>query len=110
MNKLLKGIRVFNLTSVVLGPFATQYLGDFGADVIKVEPPSGDNFRYVRPSRSDNMGAGFLNLNRNKRSVCLDLKDEDEQKYFHKLLIDADVLVHNMRSSATNRLGLDPDK
>jgi len=106
MYDLLKGIRVLDLTAVVLGPFATQYLGDFGADVIKVEPPSGDIFRYVRPSRSDDMGAGFLNLNRNKRAACLDLKDGSDKAQFFNLLAEADVLVHNMRPSAAERLGL----
>ena len=109
MYDLLKGVRVLDLTSVVLGPFATQYLGDFGADVIKVEPPSGDIFRYVRPSRSDDMGAGFLNMNRNKRSICLNLKDEDDIAYLHTLLKDADVLVHNMRLKAATRLKLGPE-
>lgn len=108
MYNLLNGVRVLDLTAVVLGPFATQYLGDFGADVIKVEPPAGDNFRYVRPARSEDMGAGFLNLNRNKRSVCLDLKSEEDQSQFQKLLGEADVLVHNMRPAAAKRLGLDP--
>ena len=106
MYDLLKGIRVLDLTSVVLGPFATRYLGDFGADVIKVEPPSGDIFRYVRPARSNTMGAGFLNLNRNKRSICLDLKDSDDLQTLHTLLCDADVLVHNMRPAAADRLGI----
>lgn len=106
MYDLLKGTRVLDLTSVVLGPFATQHLGDFGADVIKIEPPSGDIFRYVRPARSEAMGAGFLNLNRNKRSICLDLKNANDQATFHALLSEADVLVHNMRATAAVRLGI----
>lgn len=106
MYDLLKGVRVLDLTSVVLGPFGTQYLGDFGADIIKVEPPSGDIFRYVRPSRSEDMGHGYLNLNRNKRSARLNLKDKDDLDQFFGLLDSADVLVHNMRSSAAERLGL----
>ncbi len=106
MYDFLKGVRVLDLTTVALGPFATQYLGDFGADVIKVESPAGDIYRYIRPSRSEDMGAGFLNMNRNKRSVCLDLKDNDDLARFHVLLNDADVLVHNMRASAATRLGI----
>lgn len=109
MYDFLNGARVLDLTSVVLGPFATRYLGDFGADVIKVEPPAGDIFRYVRPSRSADMGAGFLNVNRNKRSVVLDLKDKHDRERFDELISEADVLVHNMRHSAAERLGLDPD-
>ena len=106
MYDLLKGVRVLDLTSVILGPYATQYLGDFGADVIKVEPLSGDIFRYVRPARNEDMGAGFLNLNRNKRSICLDLKDDADLARFHALLAQADVLVHNMRTAAADRLGI----
>lgn len=106
MYDLLKGVRVLDLTSVILGPYATQYLGDFGADVIKVEPLSGDIFRYVRPARNEDMGAGFLNLNRNKRSICLDLKDDADLARFHALLAEADVLVHNMRTAAADRLGI----
>ena len=109
MYNLLQGARVLDLTTVVLGPFATQYLGDLGADVIKVEPPSGDIFRHVSPARSDSMGAGFLNLNRNKRSVALDLKSPADQERFRALLDGADVLVHNMRAAAAERLGLDPE-
>ncbi|MEO1199297.1 MAG: CoA transferase [Pseudomonadota bacterium] len=108
MYTLLKDVRVLDLTSVVLGPIATQYLGDFGADVIKVEPPSGDIFRHAKPARSSGMGAGFLNLNRNKRSVSLDLKDAADLERFQALLDTADVLVHNMRPAAAERLGLDP--
>lgn len=106
MYDLLKGVRVLDLTAVVLGPFATRYLGDFGADVIKVEPPGGEVFRHVRPSRSPGMGAGFLNFNRNKRAVCLDLKTETDMARFRDLVREADVLVHNMRGAAAERLGL----
>ncbi len=109
MYDFLKGVRILDLTAVVLGPFATQYLGDFGADVIKVEPPAGDIFRHVRPARNDGMGAGYLNFNRNKRSVCLNLKKDADRDRFMVLLKDADVLVHNMRPGAAKRLGLDPE-
>lgn len=109
MYDFLKDVRVLDLTTVVLGPFATRYLADFGADVIKVEPPSGDIFRNVSPARSRGMGAGFLNLNRNKRSVTLDLKIPADLDRFRELLEGADVLVHNMRTAAAARLGLDPD-
>lgn len=110
MYDFLKGVRVLDLTAVVLGPIATQYLGDFGADVIKVEPPSGDILRHIRPARSNGMGAGYLNFNRNKRSLCVDLKKDEGRARFDALLKDADVLVHNMRPSAAKRLGLDPDE
>lgn len=109
MYDLLKGVRVLDLTSVVLGPFATQYLGDFGADVIKVEPPGGDIFRHVQPSRSRGMGAGHLAFNRNKRAIGLNLKQPEDRARLTALLEAADVLVHNMRPAAAKRLGLDPE-
>lgn len=109
MYDLLKGTRVLDLTSVVLGPFATQHLGDLGADVIKVEPLAGDIFRHVQPSRSKGMGAGHLGFNRNKRAVAMNLKDDADRARFMDLLADADVLVHNMRPAAAARLGLDPE-
>lgn len=109
MYDLLKGVRILDLTSVVLGPFATRYLGDFGADVIKVEPPSGDIFRHVQPSRNKGMGAGHLAFNRNKRAIGLNLKAADDRARLMALMADADVLVHNMRPAAARRLGLDPE-
>ena len=107
MFNLLDGLRVIDLSTVVLGPYATQLLGDLGADVIKVEPPAGDVLRAVRPGRSDKMGSVFLGLNRNKRSATLDLKSKQGMADLTDLLNDADVLVHNMRMSAAERLGLD---
>ena len=102
----LAGIRVIDLTSVLMGPFATQYLGDFGADVIKVEPPSGDMMRTIGPSRSPAMGPLFLNSNRSKRSVALDLKTSEGRALLLDLCRDADVMVYNVRPAAMKRLGL----
>ncbi|MBO0862877.1 MAG: CoA transferase, partial [Chloracidobacterium sp.] len=102
----LTGVRVIDLTSIVMGPYATQILGDMGADVIKVESPEGDIFRHVTPFRNRGMSAGFLNLNRNKRSIALDLKREDERQALYDLLIGADVFVTTVRPQAMRKLGL----
>jgi crotonobetainyl-CoA:carnitine CoA-transferase CaiB-like acyl-CoA transferase len=106
LHHLLNGIRIVDLTTIVLGPYATQLLGDMGADVIKVEPPGGDLFRTVRPGRGPDMGAGFLNCNRNKRSIALDLTLPEGRRALHAILSTADVLVHNMRPSSAAKLGV----
>src|SRR5215468_3977815 len=103
----LTGVRVIDLTSVVMGPYATQILGDMGADVIKVELPGGDVFRHITPFRNSGMSAAFLNLNRNKRSIALDLKREDERRVMIDLLAGADVFVTTVRPQAMRALGLD---
>ena len=110
MFNLLEGIRIIDLTTIVLGPYATQLLADFGAEVIKVESAEGDVFRAVRPGRTEDIGTGFMNFNRNKHSVVLDLKSETGQSELHALVSDADVLVHNMRSTSAERLGASYDE
>lgn len=103
----LAGIRVVDMTSVGMGPYATQILGDMGAEVIKIESPEGDVFRHTAPSRSSNMGAAFLNLNRNKQFVVLDLKNDVDLIAAKKLISAADVFVSNVRPQSLRRLGLD---
>jgi crotonobetainyl-CoA:carnitine CoA-transferase CaiB-like acyl-CoA transferase len=103
----LAGYRVLDLSVNVLGPVATQILGDMGADIIKIESPDGDYTRQVGPSRSPKMGALFLNTNRNKRSVVLDLKKPGDKAALLGLVRSADVLVHSMRPGAAERLGVD---
>lgn len=102
----LAGVRVIDLTSAVLGPVATQILGDMGAEVVKVEPPQGDTMRQIGPTRGSDMAVMFLNINRNKRSVVLDLKRAQARRALLRLINGADVLVHNMRVGAAERLGL----
>ncbi|MHC9084127.1 CaiB/BaiF CoA transferase family protein [Luteimonas sp. RIT-PG2_3] len=103
----LSGIKIVDLSTVLMGPFATQTLGEMGADVIKVEAPDGDVIRQVGPARHAGMGALFLNANRNKRSLCLDLKQAEAREALLALVRDADVFVHNLRPQAIARLGLD---
>src|SRR5438270_13131181 len=109
MYDLLKGTRIIDLTTVYLGPYATQFLGDMGADVLKIEPPGGEVGRSPRPSRTPEMGAGFLNTNRNKRSLAMDLRAPAARDLVLKLAAKADVFVHNMRPQAAAKLGLSYD-
>jgi crotonobetainyl-CoA:carnitine CoA-transferase CaiB-like acyl-CoA transferase len=97
------------MTTVLMGPFATQSLGDMGADVIKVEAPGGDNVRNIGPARHDGMGPIFLNVNRSKRSLVLDLKQQSARDALLRLCESADVLVFNVRPKAMERLGLGYD-
>jgi crotonobetainyl-CoA:carnitine CoA-transferase CaiB-like acyl-CoA transferase len=101
----LSGIRVIDLTSVVFGPLATQMLGDMGADIVKVEGPDGDTTRYTGPARSRDMAALFMGMNRNKRSIVLDLKKQAAKDALWKLIETADVVVHSMRPEKMAALG-----
>ena len=105
----LSGIRIIDLTSVLFGPYATQMLGDFGADVIKIEAPGGDPTRGIGPSRHTGMAAGFLGCNRNKRSVQLDLKRAPAREALWRLIDSADMFVHNIRPQKIAALGFAPD-
>jgi crotonobetainyl-CoA:carnitine CoA-transferase CaiB-like acyl-CoA transferase len=105
---LLKGVKIVDLTSVVFGPYSTQILADLGADVIKVETPNGDIFRYsAKAAQTVGMAPGFIALNRGKQSVVLDLKQADDLAVMKDLLKDADVFMLNVRGKGAERLGLD---
>ena len=106
----LTGIRVIDMTTVFMGPFATQMLGDLGADVIKVEMPGGDPTRGLGPNGDTGMGPLFLGLNRNKRSIELDLKSSEGIDALLRLVKSADVLVSNVRPAAMARLGLSKEQ
>ena len=105
----LRGVRVLHLTTVVMGPSATQILGDLGANVVKVEAQTGDTMRLIGPWRHEGMGPLFLQSNRNKRSVVLDLKTPEGKQTILTLAKRADVLVSNVRPQGLARLGLDYD-
>ncbi len=101
----LAGIRVIDLTAIVMGPYATQVLADLGAEVIKVEPPEGENSRYISSGPERGMSGIYVNLNRGKRSVMLDLRSAEGKDQLRALIASADVFVHSMRASAIAKLG-----
>ena len=103
----LDGIRILDLTSVVLGPYATMTLADMGAEIVKVEAPDGDMVRNIGAGRNPKMGPMHLSYNRGKRSLAIDLKADAGKKAFLRLVATADALVHNMRPQAMKGLGLD---
>ena len=103
----LQGVRIVDLTTVMLGPFCTQILGEMGAEIIKIETPEGDVNRWTGESRSPGMSTGQLIKGRNKRSIILDLKVKKVRKVFEKLIKTADVFVHNIRPKAAKRLAID---
>ncbi|CAB4852215.1 unannotated protein [freshwater metagenome] len=106
MGAPLAGMRIIDLTNVVMGPYCTQVLGDYGADVIKVEPPTGDTTRQIPPMRNVGMGCMFLHLNRNKRSVQLDLKNPEAVEALVEIAAGVDAIVCNVRPAAMGRLGI----
>ncbi len=101
----LAGVRVVDLTAMVMGPYCTQILADMGADVIKVEPPRGDDTRYVSVGPAPGMSGVFVNVNRGKRSVVLDLRTEHGKAALRALIAGADVFIHSMRAKAITKLG-----
>jgi len=102
----LAGVKVLDLTTVVMGPFATQILAELGADVVKIEPHDGDNMRHPGPMKNPSMGYMFLGLNRGKRGIVLDLKKPEGRAALLRLIPGADVLIYNVRPQAMARLGL----
>jgi len=103
----LTGVRVVDLTSMVFGPYATQIMADMGADVIKVETPAGDNTRFVSAGHGPGLGGVFVNINRGKRSVVLDLRSVEGKAALEALIRTADVFIHSMRGKAVAKLGFD---
>jgi crotonobetainyl-CoA:carnitine CoA-transferase CaiB-like acyl-CoA transferase len=101
----LAGVRVVDLTAMVMGPYCTQIMADMGADVIKVEPPQGDDTRYVSVGPVRGMGGVFVNVNRGKRSITLDLRCDSGTCVLRALIEHADVFIHSMRAKAVARLG-----
>src|ERR1700741_1034648 len=103
----LAGIRVVDLTAMVMGPYCTRIMADMGADVIKVEPPEGDNTRYISVAPAPGLSGVFVNVNRGKKSVVLDLQTEAGKQALRALVATADVFIHSMRAKAIARLGFD---
>ena len=106
----LSGLKVVDLTNIIMGPYTTQLLGDLGADIIKVEDVNGDMTRNIGVQKSSNMSSMYLGVNRNKRSIVLDLKKNISKKILWKLIKKSDVFIHNMRPSKISKLGFSPMK
>ncbi len=106
----LSGLKIIDLTNIIMGPYTTQLLGDLGADVIKVEDVNGDMTRNIGIQKSTDMASMYLGVNRNKRSIILDLKKNTSKKVLWKLIKKSDVFIHNMRPQKINRLGFTPMK
>jgi crotonobetainyl-CoA:carnitine CoA-transferase CaiB-like acyl-CoA transferase len=106
----LAGVRVVDLTAMVMGPYCTQIMADMGADVIKVEPPAGDNTRYISVGPAPGMSGVYINVNRGKRAIVLDLRTEEGKTALRALVATADVFIHSMRSKAIAKLGFDYDE
>ncbi len=102
----LVGFRILDLTAVVSGPFCTMLLGDLGADVVKIEPPEGDSMRRIGRPEVNGVTAAFLNFNRNKRSIVVDIKKEQGRDLVRRLAVKADALVENNRPGVADRLGI----
>ncbi len=105
----LAGIRVVDLTAMVMGPYCTQIMADMGADVIKVEPPAGDNTRHISVGPAPGMSGVYMNVNRGKRAIVLDLRTEAGRTALQELVRTADVFIHSMRSKAITKLGFGYD-
>jgi crotonobetainyl-CoA:carnitine CoA-transferase CaiB-like acyl-CoA transferase len=105
----LAGVRVVDLTAMVMGPYCTQIMADMGADVIKVEPPEGDNTRYISVGPAPGMSGVYINVNRGKRAIVLDLRTDEGKEALRALVATADVFIHSMRSKAIAKLGFGYD-
>lgn len=106
----LAGVRVVDLTAMVMGPYCTQIMADMGADVIKVEPPSGDNTRYISVGPAPGMSGVYMNVNRGKRAIMLDLTTDPGRTALRALIRTADVFIHSMRAKAVTKLGFGYDE
>ena len=102
----LKGIKIIDASSILMVPYCTRLLADMGADVIKIETIEGDNTRFIGPSNNEGMAAVYLSINRNKKSISIDLKSEEGQSIIKKLIKTSDVFVSNIRKAALKRIGL----
>ena len=109
-NLPLSGLKIVDLTNVIMGPLTTQLLGDLGADIIKVEDINGDMTREIGPQKSHKMSTMYLGVNRNKRSIILNLKKSKSKEVLWRLIEDSHVFIHNMRPNKLDKLGFSKKK